>query len=331
MHGAKSADFPPFAPRVPWLGGDLQTLRNWFRQGDWPDLETWPGERLRFPLPDGDTLLAMLHRPDDAAGRPLLMLIHGLTGCEDSAYIRYTADLWLRRGHPVLRFNMRGSGPSRPLCRSQYHSGRTEDLRAVLSAIDASLVGEGVLLVGYSLGGNMMLKYLGEEGAAAPVLAAASISAPIDLARSSRRMLDRRNRVYTRWFIGNLKAETLANASLTDAERRGVMAARTVLEFDEAFIAPRNGYADAAEYYADCSALRFLSAVRAPTLVIHATNDPWIPADTYRAVDWPANSMLTPLIDAAGGHVGFHGRGSRTAWHDRCVERFFAAVTGSRR
>ncbi len=322
------APFPPFRPRFPWIGADLQTLRNRIRRTDWPSLGAWPGERLRFPMADGtgDELLALLNRPLTGTG-PLVVLLHGLTGCEDSSYIRYSAAFWLKRGHPVLRLNLRGAGPSRGLCREHYHAGRTEDLRAVLDQLAPRWGEPGLLLVGYSLGANMMLKLLGETGTRLPILATASISAPIDLSLTSARMDRLRNWVYVRWFVHNLKAGTLASPGLSEAEHCAVAAVRTVRAFDQVFVAPRNGFADEEDYYAKCSAAQFLPHIRVPSLIIHARNDPWIPLRSYGYVDWDANQCLVPLLGSAGGHVGFHGRSSRTAWHDRCSGVFFDRIS----
>jgi hypothetical protein len=224
-----------------------------------------------------------------------------------------------------MRLNLRGAGPSRPLCRLQYHAGRTGDLRDALAALDPALRAPGLFLIGYSLGANMLLKFLAEHGAAFPILAAAAISAPLDLAATSRRMLAPRNRIYQRHLLRDIKAESLDNsAALTADEQRHVRAARSIFEFDDRFVAPRNGYAGAAEYYAQNSAARFLAAIRVPTLVIHALDDPWIPPDAYTRAAWAENPNLTPLLPDGGGHVGFHGRDSAVPWHDRCVGIFFA-------
>src|SRR5262249_33525430 len=150
--------YPRFVARPPWWGGDLQTVRNYLRKPAIP-LEPYPAERLEFPLDDGsgDVLVATLNPPRTAHGaRPLVVLVHGLTGCETSTYMRASARHLLERGHPVLRLNLRGAGPSRARCRLQYHAGRTEDLRAVVGRMDGRLAANGVVIVGFSLGGNML-------------------------------------------------------------------------------------------------------------------------------------------------------------------------------
>lgn len=327
--------FPPFVARPPWWGPDLQTLRNALvgERHQTHALRGVDSTRLILPLGDGsgDALSALLECPRPGGGqRPLTVLIHGLAGSEESAYMVASAAHLLRCGYAVLRLNLRGAGCSRPLCRLQYHAGRTEDLRAALHGLgeqQPAVVAEGLLLVGYSLGGNMLLKFMAEYADEFPVRAAASVSAPIDLGAASRRFLEARNRVYHWYLLRHMKAECMApGAVLSEAERRRVRAARSIYEYDDVFVGPRNGYANAEEYYAANMARRFLPDIRHPTLAIHSRDDPWIPADAYTAYAWHRNPALVPLLAEGGGHVGFHGRGNRAAWHDQCIEAFFGRL-----
>jgi predicted alpha/beta-fold hydrolase len=325
---AAAAGFPRFVARPPWWGGDLQTVRNSLRRRT-ADLSAYPQERLEFPMNDasGDVLLAMLNRPaaiaTDGARRPLAILIHGLTGDEDSSYMLATAGHLLKLGHPVMRLNLRGAGPSRPRCRFQYHAGRSEDLRNVLMQFDGRLASQGILLVAYSLGANMLLKYLGEQGRRAPVLGAVSVSAPIDLKATQVRFMQRRNRRYHDFILGRMKDEIAAsNGAITPEQRAALDGISTVYDFDDRLVAPANQFAGADDYYSRCAAQGFMKEIMVPTLVIHARNDPWILPDAYLSFDWKANPKLTPLLPRGGGHVGFHGLGSRVPWHDRCIAEF---------
>jgi uncharacterized protein len=313
-------DFGEFRPRLPWIGPDLQTIRNFVARPK-VDLRPWPARRLWFEA-GGDRLTGLWHRtgrPD----RPLVILIHGLTGCERSSYVRLTAFHLLQRGYPVLRLNLRGAGPSRRHCREGYHAGRTEDLDHVLGALPPEAARAGVAVVGYSLGGNILLKYLAEaSGSAAMVRAGVSISAPIDLALTQRRILEPRNRVYHAYLLNRMRKEALL-LFRDRAWRRRILRANTVREFDEKIVAPLNGFAGADDYHARCSAAPVLGAITTQTLLIHGLDDPWIPAEPYLAFDWRSHPQLTALLPPQGGHVGFHGRGDRTPWHDRCIARFF--------
>ncbi|MDI1287702.1 MAG: alpha/beta fold hydrolase [Reyranella sp.] len=290
------------------------------------DLTPHTGERQRFSLADGtgDTLLATLHRPAmPKAGTPLVMLIHGLTGSEDSHYILSQARLLLDRGHRVLRLNLRGAGPSRALCGGHYYAGRSQDFRALLALLPAELTQDGLVAVGYSLGGAMLLKYLGEEGASSPLKVAASVCAPIDLAITCRNMMRPRNRIYHHHLLSQMKIEaTGEGAVLSAVEREGILNSRTVWEYDDVFIAPRYGFGSAENYYERCKPLRFMGDIRVPTLMLAAGDDPWIPDNLYRDYDWAANKVLVPLLPESGGHVGFHGTASGQPWSDVVIARF---------
>lgn len=315
---ARTAAGAPFRPRFPWLTADLQTVRNIVMRPR-VDLSRGAHSDLWFPMEDGsgDALHGSLSVPAEAGGRPLVVLIHGLTGCHESFHVLTSARHLLADGYPVLRLNLRGAGPTLGRCAQQYHAGRTGDFAAVLARLPAELTGNGVVALGYSLGGNMLLKYLGEAGEGSGLLAAGSVSAPIDLAATSRRFHRRRNWPYQRYLMTRLKKDTLAARGGIDREFHGpIRRARTMVEFDDAYIAPRYGFASALDYYGRSSALPWLGAIRTPTLVVHALDDPWIDPAAYREFDWAGNPALTAAISARGGHVGFHDR-APMPWHDR--------------
>lgn len=315
---------PHFEERWPWVGGNLQTLRN-FLHRPLIDLSEFTAERVELPLdgPGGDRTTAVLQWPPQRCGRPIALLIHGLTGCEDSAYMRATARTLLRAGFPVLRLNQRGAGPSRHLCRERYHAGRSEDIARAIARLPERLTPHGVLAVGYSLGGNVLLKYLGECGRDTFVRAAAVISPPLDLAATCRSMMTPRNALYHRYFMRELRTEALAaHGPPGRFDRRAILAARDMREFDERVTAPRNGFAGADDYYRRSSCATFLPGIKVPTLLIQSEDDPIVPAEPFRARNWHENSRLLPLLLARGGHVGFHDRRGGT-WHDRAVLRFF--------
>lgn len=320
---------PPFRPRLPWWGPDLQTIRSVVVKSR--ALHGQTGERLYFPLSDGsgDRLTAMLNRAKPEKKLPLIVLVHGLTGLEDSFYMRESAGYFLTRGFPVLRLNLRGAGRSRPYCRTQYHAGSSDDLARLFVSLPVELTANGIIAVGYSLGANLLLKYLGEQGDAATVVAAAVVSAPLDLAATSRRLNAWRNIAYQRYLLRYMKAEAVApGAELSAAERRAVLGARSVWEFDDVYSAPRAGYRGAADYYARASCGQFLAGVTVPTLVIHALDDPWVPSEPYRVFDWRSHRNLYDVLMARGGHVGFHG-GDIAAWHDLAIARFFESLSRS--
>jgi len=323
-----SLDLEPFRPRFPWLTADLQTIANRIVPPS-VDLGAASSERIRLPMADGsgDTLLATLDRPRIDRGGPLVILIHGLTGSENSAYILTSTRHMLSLGRRVLRLNLRAAGPSRTTCGDIYYAGRSQDFRAVLEMLDPALTEGGVFAVGYSLGGNMLLKFLGEEGASAPLIGAASVCTPKNLSVTCQHMLRPRNRFYHRYILGQMKAEaTGEGACLTAVERAAILGSASVWEYDEVFIAPRHGFAGAEDYYDKSRASRFMPAIRKPTLVIAAADDPWVPIAIYRGFDWRAHADLTPLLAEGGGHVGFHAAGHAAPWHDRAIERFIGEI-----
>ena len=234
--------FDPFRSRFPWWGGDLQTIANRL-MGVSTSLVPHTTERRRFAMTDGtgDTLLACFDRPAKArSGAPLVILVHGLTGSADSLYIYSMARLLLERGHRVLRLNLRGAGPSRAVCGQHYYAGRSQDFRLLLSLLPDELTRDGMVAVGYSLGGAMLLKYLGEEGQSSPLRAAATVSAPIDLAVTCRHMMRLRNRLYHRYILDLMKVEATGEGAVVSlAERAAIMGSRTVWDYDDWFIAPR--------------------------------------------------------------------------------------------
>lgn len=318
-------DFPRFSPRAPWWGGDLQTLRSsLIRTRD--GVSGYRSERLDLSLRDGsgDRLAATVNLPGSTPRqRPLVMLVHGVTGSEQSPYITSTAAYLLELGFPVVRLNLRGAGPSRSLCRLQYHAGQTADIGDAIASLPKQLTAGGIVAVGYSLGANLVLKFLGECGPDAPVLAAAAVSAPLDLVATAEQLRRRRNFVYHRHLLHHMRHDTLAaGTALTVAERRAVEAARSLWQFDNDFTAPRNGYAGAEDYYVRNSCGAFLGRIAVPTLMIHALDDPLVPAAPYGSYAWDGNRNLVPLLTRYGGHVGFAGQDSRVAWHDLCVTQF---------
>jgi predicted alpha/beta-fold hydrolase len=314
-------DLAGFKARAPWLGADLQTLRNVLR----PAGGILPESReIVLPLGDGDALVGHYHAAADASGdKPLIVLIHGLTGSAASDYVMASAQHLLSLGYPLMRLDLRGAGASQRVSKGRYHAGRSEDLAAALRTLPAELADCGLVLVGYSLGANMLLKFLGEAAHGIEVLGAVSISAPFDLAISSRRIREPRNWLYHRHLVNNIKAEALApTARLTPEERALIQNCRSIYEFDEEFIAPRHGFAGADDYHERCSARRYARGIEVPTLVIHALDDPWIPRAAYDLVDWGKLPYVRLVLTPSGGHVGFHDAASPIPWHDRAPLAF---------
>lgn len=300
-----------------WLpGGHAQTI--------WAALNPSPAVRFsreRWDTPDGDFIDVDWAGPARATGT--LVLFHGLEGSSNSHYARAIARAALGAGWRAAIVHFRGcSGESNRLSRA-YHSGDSEEGDWILRRLAASAP---VHAVGVSLGGNMLLKWLGEHGEAACRLVrrAVAVSAPIDLAAADRALSSGlSNLVYARMFLATLKRKSAAKlARFPDAfDARRAHAARTLFEFDDAVTAPLHGFADAADYYARSSAGQFLARIRVPTLLLNARNDPFLPgADLERAARG-ASSAVTLEFPGTGGHAGFPGRRN---WLARRVMAFLS-------
>ena len=319
----------PFTPRFPWIGGDLQTLRNRFVYRE-RSLEGVSGA-MRFPLSDGtgDVLTGTLSHPaapDPAA--PLVMMIHGLTGSENSAYMVEAARFHMARGRRVLRMNMRGAGSSAKTCSQFYHAGRWTDMVEALRQLPASLTSRGVVVIGYSMGGSYALNMLARLPDDLPVIGGASVSAPIDPMSAARRLMERRNAVYQRALVKEMQATYLA---LEDdaAERALIASTSSVFDFDNRLTGPRHGYADAEDYYAQTAAGPVIGDIRVPCLIIHAQDDPWIPVAPYAPAQDAAPPNVEVIVARSGGHVGFHAADAPEPWHDRRVSAFINGLTAS--
>lgn len=329
-----------FQPARPWVTGNLQTIADRVRPRIRDIESAGSQERLLVRLTDGsgDALAVRFHRPlaaSDAVARPVVLLVHGLGGTIESPYVRATTLGLLRAGYPVARVDLRGVGDSLDHTSQLYHGGRTDDLRDVLIAL-AGLDGiDGVAMIGWSLGGNATLKLLGEPLGDLPVRAGASVCAPLDLLNGVEHISRRLGGLYQRFMVHRLRVDTLAaNVELSARERARVSEVRTLVEFDSLITARRNGWRDAAEYYTVNSSAQFLPRITVPTLVVHAIDDPMIPASSYRAVDWDALALETPVrraITPHGGHCGFHEAGAELPWYVQRIRAFFDQTCPPRR
>ena len=284
---------------------------------------TLPVTRARLELADGDFLDLDWVRAGHAR---LAIIAHGLEGGSSQQYVRGMAETLHAAGWDVLAWNFRGcSGEPNRLVRA-YHSGDSADLASVIAhaAEDYSRIA----LVGFSLGGNVTLKYLGEAPPHPAIFAAAAISVPLDLA-SSARALDRRrgNRIYLRRFLVSLiaKIEAKARAFPGELSADGVRAIRSFQEFDDRFTAPLHGFRDAEDYWKRSSARQFLARIALPTLILNARNDPFLTADSMPGPEAEANPSLFLETPESGGHVGFLdlARGVQP-WSERRVAEFLS-------
>ncbi len=326
--GRSQIAFPPFRSRRPWIGGDLQTLHNTFMRPS-PDFSPYSTERLILPMTDGsgDMLWAVANRPSHETGKPTVILVHGLTGCETSRNIMVSAAYHLEQGYPVVRLNLRGAGPSLGKCMGHYHAGRSSDLRDAITSLPTRLKSNGIFVVGVSLGGNVVLKYLSENEGLDNVLGAATICAPIDLKAAQQRIMAPRNAVYHWHLLRSMKQDARQWVGNQAKDIHGVLPnIKTVYAFDDLIVARHNGFGDAEDYYRRSSAKPLLGKIQIPTLLVHPGTDPWVPASMYLEHEWPDDGVLTLVMPPDGGHVGFHADDSLVPWHDRCVGIFLRHI-----
>ncbi|WP_067561819.1 hydrolase [Halofilum ochraceum] len=307
---------PVFEPAVGLRGPHRQTLGAWLMgAGARPE---WRPERME--LADGD-FVDLAHLPGTGATR--VCLFHGLEGCIDSQYIGALASELNARGHAVTFMHFRGcSGEPNRLPRA-YHSGDTGDIEALLAMLREREATVSMAAIGFSLGGNALLKYLGERAAAQPLDAAVAVSVPFDLAACAERINQGFSRVYQRWLIDRMKRSTHARARRIGAlpiDLAAMDRVRTFREFDDCVTAPLHGFDGVDDYYARASSAPWLQRVVTPTLLIQALDDPFVgPEPVPGAADVGASTERA--VSPHGGHVGFlSGRAGRPArWLPRAI------------
>jgi predicted alpha/beta-fold hydrolase len=284
-----------------WLpGGHLQTL--------WPALLRRPiplmVRRERFNLPDGDFIDV------DWVGEqgPIVVVLHGLGGSVTSQYARGILRVIALRGWRGVLMHFRGcSGEPNRLPRS-YHAGDTGDLDTFIAALRVREPHTSLAAVGYSLGGNVLLKWLGEQGEAAPIVSAVAVSVPFDLDNATTRLRQGFSRLYDRHILRGLKASLnqKCRRMAMPWDRRVIAAIKTLRQFDDRVTAPLHGFHSADDYYARATCRPYLRRITVPTLVIHAVDDPFM---SPRVVppDGEFAQATSLELTAHGGHVGFVG------------------------
>lgn len=323
-----------YAPPRFLAGGHRQTLyASLVRRVDFSY-----GERERIETTDGDFLDLDWARTDtDGApvrrGDRIVILSHGLEGNTDRQYMRGMAGALVRRGWDVCAWNLRGCSGELNRSPASYHSGKTEDLARVVDHVLNQGYEIGAL-VGFSLGGNLTLKYLGERGPDVDdrLCAAVTFSVPVDLKGSSRQIAHITNWHYTQYFLRSLKEKVRQKAKRhpdvvsTDPLRE----IRTLRDFDDAYTAPLNGFRDADDYYRAASSRSVLRDVGVPVLLVNAADDPFLSNGCYPTQIADDHSRLTLEIPESGGHVGFVSlNGRREYWSERRAAAFLSDACGA--
>ncbi len=309
----------------------VQTLAGKFLR---PDLDL-PVIRERWDTPDGDFLdLDLL--PD--TGGPVVLVLHGLEGHTRRRYVRNAFFVLRRSGMLPVGLNFRACSGEPNLRARTYHSGETADLGFVLTRLRERFPRRPIGVLGFSLGGNVTLKYLGERtpdppsDAPGPLpQAAVAISVPFDLAAGSDLLArSRMGTVYTRYFLRSLLAKASEKEHLLSdrVDLRQLRDVRTLREFDDLLTAPVNGFRDASHYYAESSSAGYLESIRTPTLVLQSADDPFLPRAALPRQALARNPYIHPVITERGGHVGFVKGSVRRPrfWAEESAARFLRVV-----
>ena len=308
--------------RLPWLGGDLQTLRTVFID-DRPSLPTH--EEILIPVSDGDKILTALHKAKQA--RSVLIILHGLAGDFDSSYIARLTQLALAQNRHVLRVNLRGAGKGRAYAKYAYHAGRSDDLHALLSFMAKRFTDLPLYLTGYSLSGTMAVNLVARHDVEGLLSGLITFCAPLDMLACSYQFHRWRNWPYVRHFTKALIAQAHNGPSARPDLLPQVKQVKSVRAFDEIFTSQLAGYEDANDYYWQTTPLGLMNNIKVPTLLVHSDNDPWIDAKSYLEIK--THNKLFCVITKGGGHMGFHDKvRPNRCWQSAVGEQFFTYLDG---
>jgi predicted alpha/beta-fold hydrolase len=293
-------------------------------------------ERERIELDDGDFVdldwAVEVSGAPPASDAPLVLVMHGLEGSSSSEYVLEMQRALARTGLASVALNFRScSGEPNRLPRF-YHAGDTADPAAILDLLRARFPYRPLGAVGYSLGGNVLLKYLGERGRDpaddTPVTAAVAISPPFDLAAGIVTIESGLSRGYQRYLLRKLQRKVRAKARVLQdhVDVKALLAARSVREFDNLGTAPLSGFRDWSDYYTQASSKQFLPDICRPTLVIRALDDPFLREEVLPTRELAGNPLLEGVFPRSGGHVGFVAGSplSPVFWAERTAATYLA-------
>ena len=259
--------------------------------------------RERIATPDHDFLdLDWLQKDFERVA----IISHGLEGSSQRPYVKGMAKALHDNGFDVLAWNFRGCSGEMNRQLRFYHSGATDDLHTVIDHVMALRKYRSFFLVGFSLGGNITLKYLGERKVSPFIRKAAVFSVPMDLQSSCEKISRPANSVYSNRFVRSLKRKISMKARMrNDLDTSKLARIRTLTEFDDAYTAPLHGFRDAKDYYSQCSSIRFVNDIKTPTLIINTSNDPFLSQECFPAALLKDHPYVRLEILSRGGHVGF--------------------------
>jgi predicted alpha/beta-fold hydrolase len=325
----------PFVPHRIFKQGDAQTIGAHFWPGRFRLQDSTGDEERLFEVEPDSKVLARIRWQANRAEHPTLVIWHGMEGSSASGYMLITADRAFRAGFNVIRMNFRNCGNTEHLSPKLYHGGLTHDLRVVIEELIARDGLSQIAIAGFSLGGNMVLKLAGEYGDNPPqeLQAVCAISPSIDMRGGSALLMKRRNWIYQRDFLRRLRMRIRLKQKLfpDGYDISGLSGIRTIRQFDERYVAPAFGFANADDYYSQASSFPYLSRIRIPTLIIHAEDDPFVPFTPLRDPSIASNPYVLLIATERGGHVAFVSAspGEGRFWAENRLVEFCVKVAGS--
>ncbi|MGE0646258.1 MAG: YheT family hydrolase [Nitrospira sp.] len=300
-----------FKPPLPLRNAHLMTIVPRYVPRD-TSLAGLPQESRLFSVEPDAQLQGFCHWQDDRKASPTAVLVHGLEGCSESRYMRGIAAKAYRAGFNVIRMNQRTCGGTEHLSPTLYNSGLSGDYRSILTELAHQDGLAHIWLVGYSMGGNLVLKAAGELGRTEPALAGVAAVCPnINPTVCARALEEPRNFIYHRHFLARLKSRLRRKAALLPGkwELSQLDRIATISEFDDRYTAHDGGYRDGADYYDRAGARHVLDAIAVPTLIITAQDDPFIPYSMFTVPKIHRHPYIRVVAPRYGGHCGFFHRG----------------------
>jgi predicted alpha/beta-fold hydrolase len=326
-------DLPPFEPLRGLTNGHAQTIVGNFLPRP-PFRLKATAETVEVDPADGSRVLCHCHWQPEAvrASRLTLLVVHGLEGSSDSRYVQGIAARAWDAGMNIIRMNMRNCGNTEALTPTLYHSGLSGDVGTVISHFTQRYGLQRVALVGYSMGGNLVLKLAGEWGKRAPLCAVAAVCPAIDLAPGSDALHQPVNRLYEWKFLLDLIARFHRKAKLFPDiyETAGVGPIRSIREFDNKIVARYWNFRDASDYYDRAASARVVDKIAVPTFILHALDDPFIRLLPETRAKLHANPHVHLVETRHGGHCAYLSRdsGNEIHWAEATVIRYLMQVTG---
>ena len=325
--------FPPFRPHRLFHNGHLQTLAGAWWRINRGQLQTTV--RHTLTLDDGDRLILHDDCPDDwQRGDRTALLVHGLGGCHGSGYMIRIARKLVAAGVRAFRLDLRGCGAGRNLARLPYHAGRWGDIEAAARFLIDHCPNSPLAVAGFSLGGNIVLRWLGEstEFTEQHVDCGIAVNPPVDLARSTANIERAARGAYDRHFAKLLFRQVRRSAQWNDESplARSRRRPRRLIEFDDLFTAPLSGFESAEHYYASASAAPVIPQIRVPALILSADDDPLIPHTMLADLKRPSHVLMR--MEHHGGHLGYiarQGIDPDRHWMDWRVVEWLAGSVGS--